>query len=225
MLRFLTRRPPLTRSLTAVVRFAVLAAAVWVSAHDLVYLAAHGVAGHRHSLEASGHGGYWVAIGFAVLLGMAALATLTAQRSQALRRRLADRGGVRVQRLAIHALLRRIASLSLLLFVACLAVFVVQENLEHFVHHAGHVPGLGVLYAGEYAATLPIFAALALTAATIGTFAIERLRALAEAVARAERASRPERATLRPSFLALPRVRDIRSTPDLGRAPPPLLAA
>jgi hypothetical protein len=225
MLRVMNRRRAPRSSLTTAARFGLLALAVWVPAHDLVYLAAYGVNGHRHSLEASGHGAYWLAIGLAALLGLTALATVIAQRSDALRRRLGELGGVSVRPVAPRRLVRRGARLWLLLLAACLAVFVVQENLEHLTQHAGHLPGLGVLYAGEYAATLPIFAALALAAAAIGSLAIERLRALAEAVARAERVPRPMREARRPSSVGGVRPREVRSTPDLGRAPPPLLAA
>jgi hypothetical protein len=208
-----------------IARFALLSAAVWVAAHDLVYLAGHGIRGYRPALEASGHGEYWLAIGVAALLGAGALATLVLQRSQRLARRMAEHGGPRVRPMSSARLVARIARLWLLLLVGTLAIFVLQENLEHLTQHAGHLPGLKVLYATDYAATLPIFAALALAAATIGSLGTERLRQLAEAVARAERAARPERQAPRPMLPDAPRVSDARSAPDLGRAPPPLLAA
>jgi hypothetical protein len=226
LMRHATHRRHLPGPSAAVIaRFALLTAAVWVAAHDLVYLAAHGVGGYRPALQASGHGGYWVAMGVAAVLGAGALATLALQRSHALARRLVQLGGLRVRPSSSARLVARIARLWLLLLVASLAIFIAQENLEHLTQHAGHVPGLEVLYGTEYHATLPIFAALALAAATIGSLAIERLRALAEAVARAERAPWPERRPRRPAPPDAPRVRDQRSAPDLGRAPPPLLAA
>jgi hypothetical protein len=204
-----------------VARFGLLAAAVMVAAHDLVYLAAYGLGAHRHALAASGHGGSWTAIVLTVLLAAGALGVLAVQRCRVLTRRLGDLGGVSVQPLSGAKLATRIGRLWLVVFAFTVALFLLQENLEHIVRHAGHVPGLGALYAGEYRAAIPILAVLSLAAATIGSLAIERLRALGEAVARAEQTTlRPRRQPLvRPaSVLVRPRAR--RATPDLGRAPP-----
>lgn len=203
------------------VRIGLLVVAVLVPAHDLVYLAAYGFARRHEALVASGHGAYWTAIAIGTLLGIGALAAVAAHRSRRLRRRLAELGGLHVDPIPAAALVGRIATLWLLLLATSLVVFVVQENFEHARQHPGHLPGLTALYAPDYQWALPIFAALSLAAAAIGSLTLARLHALADAVARAEGLKLTSAAEPigTPTF-ELAGTRRIRSTPDLGRAPP-----
>lgn len=203
-------------------RFAVLIAAVLVAAHDLVYLAAYGPRAQR-ILEAAGHGPAWVAVAVGALLGAGALAAITLHRSRVLRRRLTSLGGPALDPLPMPQLVRRIGRLWLPLLAVSLGVFAIQENLEHLQHH-GHLPGTAVLWSVGYEWALPIFAALTFGAAAIGTVAVSRIAALAAAVAKAFAA---RRRVTRPSWPIASdawRTRQLRSAPDLGRAPPLLLA-
>jgi hypothetical protein len=207
--------------LRALGRFGVLVAAVLVAAHDLVYLAAYGPRAQR-ILEEAGHGPTWVAVGVGALLGAAALAALTLHRSRMLRQRLIALGGPALAPLPVPQLVVRIGRLWMPLLAVSLVAFAVQENLEHLQHH-GHVPGAAVLWSVGYEWALPIFAALTFAAAAVGSVALARIAALALAVARASRAIRR---MMRPSWPITSdtwRTRQLRSVPDLGRAPPPLL--
>jgi hypothetical protein len=207
----------------AAARFAALTAAVVVAGHDLVYIAAHGLGSYRSALDASGHGVPWTGVGAAALLAAAALGAITVQRSRRLNRRLRDLGGADVGWGFASGLARRIGRLWLLLLATGLAVFTVQENIEHFAAHGGHFSYLEVLYAGEHALAIPVFALLSLAAATVGGLALERLHVLAKAVANAEnRSPRPERVGQRRPSPRLGRPRLLRGQPDLGRAPPQL---
>lgn len=203
-------------------RFAALTAAVLVASHDLVYLTAYGLGGFRSVLETSGHGAPWTGVWLAAILAAAALGAVAVQRSRRLNRRLRDLGGDVGWGFA-SGLARRIGRLWLLLLAAGLALFTVQENVHQFAQHGGHFSYLEVLYAGEYALAIPVFALLSLAAATAGSLALERLHALAKAVARAENKSpRPERAGQRRPSPRLGQPRLHRGQPDLGRAPPQL---
>jgi hypothetical protein len=213
------------RAVRRMVRFGLLALAVLVPAHDLVYLAAHG-ARQPDALADTGHSAYWSAIAISALLAAAALAALSLHRSRSLRSRLASLGGLRVDRLPTRVLVGQTLRLWVVLLGVTLTVFAVQENIEHISDHAGHLPGLGVLYAAENAWVLPIFGALSLAAALVGTITLARLRALAVAVARAIAALRHRaKEIVRPPARMPCAARPLRSTPDLGRAPPQVLSA
>lgn len=204
-------------------RFAALTAAVLVAGHDLVYLTAYGLGNYRSVLEAYGHGLPWTGVWLAAILAAAALGAIAVQRSRRFNRRLRDLGGADVGWEFTSGLARRIGRLWLLLLATGLAVFTVQENVEHFAQHGGHFYNLGVLYAGEYVLTIPVFALLSLAAATVGSLALERLRVLAKAVAHAETSShRPQWVGQRRPSPRLGRTGLYRGRPDLGRAPPPL---
>ncbi len=218
------RRPTtIWQRAVALSRFALLTMAVLVPAHDLVYLTAYGWAGQAQALAATGHGAYWTGIAVAAALGIGVLATVAVHRSRYLRRRLDALGDWTVASMPSSARAGRVVRLWITVLTAAIAVFLVQENVEHFTHHAGHLPGLAVLYAGEYVWAIPLFAVLSLAAATIGSLTLARLEAMAEALAtaRATLASAPRRAW-RPT-VEHPRIRWSRFNRDLGRAPPLLL--
>jgi hypothetical protein len=115
----------------------------------------------------------------------------------------------------------RVVGLWLGLLATVLVVFAVQENVEHVLHHGGHLPLADVLYVGEYTWTVPIFAIVALAAAAVGTVAIERIRLLAEAVRWWEGRHRSSAARIqRPGVVELPPSHHQRTY--RGRAPPRL---
>lgn len=207
-------------ALRGAARFVVLVAAVVVAGHDSLYLAAYGLRDYPHALASSGHGVPWTGICLAALLCVGGVAVVAFQRSHHLNRRLRQLGAPRVRTVQAGQLASRIAGLWLPLLVIALTIFAVQENVEHFTNHKGHLPLLEVLYAGEYQWAIPIFSLVALAAAAVGTLATAHLRALAEALERwQDRLARQ----IDPRF-TLPARRGFRQThigqPFRGRAPP-----
>jgi hypothetical protein len=199
-------------------RFALLVAVVAVAAHDLTYLIGHGVEGYTGALGATGHDAHWMPVAFGVaglLLGAAAVA---AARWRRLRRQLAQiAGGARHHRLGpiVPGALRLAARL----FVAALAVFVLQESLEAIAIGAP-APGPGILFATAYLAAIPAVAAVALLFAVMSELIDARILHLERALAIARRAlPRPTAAGVRRPSRAVP-VSSRSSLPDLGRAPP-----
>jgi hypothetical protein len=179
-----TRRPtspPLGRT-----RFAILAAVVLVLGHELVLRLGYGPAADASiALRATSHGLAWLLQALAALLATVGLAVVVLARLQRLRGRLASRAA------AIPALSRpdrrELLILWERLFAVALIGFIVQENLEHALIH-GHLPGLSMLYGGQYVATIPVFALLALAGAVIAGLARRRIEALEAAVRAADAA-------------------------------------
>ncbi|MGH2381155.1 MAG: hypothetical protein ACRDG7_08025 [Candidatus Limnocylindria bacterium] len=202
--------------------FVVLALAVLLVAHQLVYLATYGWRGVERALSSVGHDGYWFVIGSAVSLVLLVGFAFSLRRWLTLCAELRQSGAGRRQgsidwpvfRATVVRLVPRLALVALALFFA-------QENLEHYLHHAGHVPGLGVLLGPEYVATLPIFVAVAMVVALITALLRLGLAALARLVERTTR-RRPARDVPRPVGRQLPVHPCSRTAPDLGRAPPAL---
>ena len=201
-------------------RFALLVAVVAVTAHDATYLIGHGVDGYPAALGATGHDGHWlpVAIGVAALLLGAA--TVIAARWWRLRRQLSECSGnattARVGVVAPGAL-----RLAARLFVAALAVFVLQENLEAMAIGAP-TPGPAIVLAPSYLAAVPALAAAALLFAVMSELIDARIHHL-ERVLEIARAAlpRPSAAPMRPPARAAgPGVGSRSAQPDLGRAPP-----
>jgi len=208
--------PPLGRS-----RFAILAAVVLVVGHELVLRIGYGPAADASiALRATSHGLAWLLQALAALLATAGLAVVVLARLQRLRGRLVSQAAPiparsRPDRRELLILWER-------LFTVALIGFIVQENLEHGLVH-GHLPGLSMLYGGQYVATVPVFALLALAGALVAGFARRRLAALEAAVRAADAAlPRPLRQALQP----LP-PRDLRTGTllligSLSRRGPPL---
>jgi hypothetical protein len=201
-------------------RFALLVAVVAVTAHDVTYLVGHGVAGYPAALGATGHDGHWVAVAIGVATLLLGAATVAAARWWWLRRQLAARAGS-ASRHRIGSVRPGALRLAARLFAAALVVFVVQENLEAVAIGASP-PGIGILVAPGYLASMPALAVVALLFAVASELIDARIlgleRALTAALGALPRASaapirRPSRAdgSLRQSR---------RSLPNLGRAPP-----
>ena len=201
--------------------FIVLALAILLPAHQLVYLVTYGWWGVERALSSVGHDAYWLSTGALVSLALAIGLLLGLRRWLTLRADLRSVGG-RPRNLAsidwpvFRATVLRLAPR---LALAALALFLVQENLEHYIHHAGHVPGLGVLFGPEYVATIPIFALVATLVAVITSLLRLGLATLARLVDGLRRL-RPERKSLRPIGRRPSIHRWSHHTPDLGRAPP-----
>ncbi len=203
-------------------QFAALALVVLVVGHDLTFLSFNGLDGLGIALRQTGHDAYWPFTWLVAVLGVVALATIAVTRAARLLRSLNSVTPGSFGEVEPYA--RRFFRLWPRLAVVALAAFLLQEGVEHYVAHAGHLIGLREIVVGEYAAALPAFAfASGLVAAVASLFghAIEVLEA---AVRRA--AHRPRRALRglpHPSQPLLVRIRTSLATPDLGRAPPPSL--
>lgn len=203
--------------------FIVLALAVLLVAHQLVYLATYGWRGIERALASAGHDAYWLAIGSAVSLALLVGLGLCLRRWRELRAELRRSDGGRRPRARIDWDEVRTTVIELVprLALVALVLFFVQENVEHYLHHAGHVPGLGVLIGPDYVATLPIFLAISVVVALVNALLRLGLAALARLVDELRR-RRPERDVARPPGRCLPVHTCSRGTPDLGRAPPAL---
>lgn len=201
--------------------FIVLALAVLLVGHQFVYLATFGWRGIVRALASVGHDGYWLMIGSVVSLALLVGLYLSLRRWLTLRTELRELDRNERRRTSIDWALCRAMVTRLIprLALTALAIFFVQENLEHYLHHAGHVPGLGVLVGPDYVATLPIFLAVSVVVATVAAILRLGLAALERLVANSA-PRRPTRDIPRPAGRSLPLHPCSRSTPDLGRAPP-----
>lgn len=202
--------------------FVLLALVVLLVAHQCVYMATYGWRGVEQALTGAGHDGYWVLIGGGVSIALVSALGLSLRRWLTLRsamRRMSDRRRARIDwseaRVTVVHLAPRLA-------VAALLLFFIQENLEHYLYHGGHLPGMGVLIGPDYVGTLPIFAALAVVVAIVAAMLGLGLAALARLVETATGRQRPDRNLPRAAGRHLPAYPCSRTAPDLGRAPPAL---
>lgn len=201
-------------------RFVLLAAAIAVTAHDATYVIGHGVGGYPAALSATGHDRHWlpVAIGVATLLLGAA--TVVTVRWWRLRRQVAELASGAAQH-RIDRLAPRTVRLAARLFVAALAIFVIQENLEAVANGAA-APGPGIIIAPAYQAAAPVLVAVALLFAAMSELIDARILHLERVLAAVRgRLPRPSARRVRRSSRAdVVPGRSRSAQPDLGRAPP-----
>ncbi len=201
-------------------RFALLVAVVAVVAHDATYLVGHGLDGYPVALGATGHEGHWLPMAVGVIGLLLGAASVAAARWWRLRRQLAALDGDATDH-RLGPIFPRALRLTAWLFLAALAVFVFQENLEA-VAIGSPAPGPGIAVAPSYLAAVPVFAAVSFLFAVMSELVDARIlrleRALAIACCGHRRA--PSRLGGRASQAAGPRARSRSSQPDLGRAPP-----
>jgi hypothetical protein len=198
---------------------AVAVAAVAALGHDVAYTAAYGP-GAEAARRASGHEPYWAWTWLAVLAGVVALVAVAAFTTVQLLRRLEP--GARPRGIRLTPYLRELLRLWPRLALAALIVFTLQENVEHFVAHGGHVVGWQLFWSPEFVAVVPSFGLAALLVSAVAALFVSTITVLQEAVRRA--GARPSRA---PRSVRRPVGRDPRplwrgtlAAPDLGRAPP-----
>lgn len=166
-------------------RFIILAAAVLVIGHELVLRIGYGPGADASlALKGTSHGLAWLLQAATAWLATIGLAVVVISRIRRLRAHLLDRIG-HVPALARPSR-RQLLVLWERLFAVALIGFIVQENAEHALMH-GHLPGLSMLYGGQYVFTVPVFAVLALAAALVAALVGRRLATLERAVAEAER--------------------------------------
>lgn len=214
---------PAGGSRRAALSFALLTVAVLVVAHDLTYLAASGLDGLGAALARSGHGAYWPFTWLVAAAGLMGLAVVAFVRAARLLRAVRA-GGARAPLLGLRAYGAEVLRLWPRLALLALLVFVAQEAGEHYLMHGGHVLGVADFVSGAYAAALPAFAGVALLVAGIAALFRRTIDALEEAL-------RSARVTVRRLVARIvsppPRLTWLRSSlavPDIGRAPPLLLA-
>lgn len=197
----------------------VTVAAVAVLGHDLAYSVAFGPAAEA-ARRASGHEPYWAWTWLAVLAGMAALVAAAIFTMFRLLRRL--QRGERPRGIHVTPYLRQLLRLWPRLALAALALFTLQENVEHFVAHGGHVVGWQLLWSPEFLVAVPLFGLAALVVGAVAALFVSTIAVLQEAVRRAgARPARPPRSVRRPVGRdSRPIWRGTLAAPDLGRAPP-----
>ena len=218
--------PPAGRTgVSGAVRFASLALLVLVLGHDLTYLAASGFDGLGIALTRSGHGAYWPFTWLVAVAGVMTLIALAATRAVSLLRRMPGNRVLAVARSGIRSWSAELLRTWPRLALVALLIFVAQEGTEHFVVHGGHVLRPTDFVTGVYAATLPAFAIASLLVAGVSPLFRRAIRALEEAVQRVAILPRPGAALPAPVVPRLARIRSSLATPDIGRAPPILLAS
>jgi hypothetical protein len=218
--------PPAGRTgVSGAVRFASLALLVLVLGHDLTYLAASGFDGLGIALTRSGHGAYWPFTWLVAVAGVMTLIALAATRAVSLLRRMPGNRVLAVARSGIRSWSAELLRTWPRLALVALLIFVAQEGTEHFVVHGGHVLRPTDFVTGVYAATLPAFAIASLLVAGVSALFRRAIRALEEAVQRVAILPRPGAALPAPVVPRLARIRSSLATPDIGRAPPILLAS
>lgn len=201
-------------------RFALLVAVVAVAAHDVTYLIGHGLDGYPAALGATGHDAHWLPVAIGVAGLVLGAATVAAARWWRLRRQLAEVGGDSTRH-RIGPILPGALRLAAGLFLAALAVFVIQENLEAMAVGLP-APGPGIVVAADYLAAIPAVAVMALLFAVMSELIDARILRLARALDFARRAlpRPPAAASQRPSRAMLRPARSRGAQPNLGRAPP-----
>jgi hypothetical protein len=188
-------------------RLVLLAALVSIVGHEVALsLGNDPMARLSGSLRATEHGPGWLITVVTVAFAAVAALVIAAWRINSLRRRLLAASSAVPWSVAparadvLRAWLR--------IFTLAILAFLLQENLEHLLVH-GHAPLFEPLVAGQYVATLPIFAALALLSAATSLRLGRRIDHLAAAVlAAARHATRAPRRVSRPSA----RLDDLRVT-------------
>ena len=154
------------RRVPGLVLTAVLALAVLVVGHNLVFLITYG-SGSSVALIRTGHGSRWdetVRVVLAAEILLAAAATLRLAYLYRLVRRLSPEckaGG-----LSARGYIRAMLPLWAGLFATSMLLFVLQENLEHWGSGLGW-PGLSVLGSAAYVGPIPVFALVSFFVAAV----------------------------------------------------------
>ncbi len=141
-----------------------------ILAHHAIYLIAHGPAGYEGGLSADGHDGYWPAWagGVAVVGGLlAAVAGWQIRRLVHLR----HPGSHAFTDSGLRDYIRSMGYWWPRLLVAVTALLVLHENSE-YLRVGLDLPGLSVLWTGEYGAAMPAIAVV--------TFLVSAILALVE---------------------------------------------
>jgi hypothetical protein len=213
------RRPPLPkvpvmwRRVPGLVLTAVLALAVLVVGHNLVFLLTYGP-GSGVALIRTGHGSRWDETVRVVLSAeslLAATATLRLAYLCRLVRRLSPGfvGGGLSARGYIRALLPLWAGL----FASSTLLFVLQENLEHWNAGLG-LPGFSVLGSAAYVGPIPVFALVSLLVAAVTALFRWGVRSLEAQIVAGRTLNVPPASSPRRHFGPDP---DRRATSILGR--------
>lgn len=141
-----------------------------VLAHHVTYLLAHGPGGYDAAMSANGHDEYWSTWVGGVPIAAVLLVVVAAWQI----RRLAGLVNGRESGALVDGrprdYLRSVTYWWLRLLIGVTLLFVLQENAEHLRVGAG-MPGLDVLWTGEYGPAVPVIAAVSVLVSTaIGLF-------------------------------------------------------
>ena len=200
-------------------RNAILVLFALFVAHDAIYVAQFGV-GDRfaRAMSDGGHDGYWATVSLgigvaAAVIFLAALAVLSRLHGRA--------AAIGPAPSSEPGYLNELASTWLRLFPTVGLLFLLQENVEHYLVD-GHLAGLGVILGPD---VLPVLAATTLAVAALGSLLRWRIRVLEARVAAAMRHSyaRPTASRRPREWAAIAAAAPHRWTldrRDAGRAPP-----
>jgi hypothetical protein len=212
------------------IRFGLLAGIALLVGHDAVYAAEHGIGrGYGSAMTALGHDAYWLPVtglGLLAAIGLALASVLAIGRLQ---RRLHGIRSRRPIRSISVAYRRELGSLYPPLFLAVVALFTLQENIETILAR-GDLPGVDVLLGGPLPLAIPVLGLVSLAVAAVGALVRWRIATLQARLRGALHAARPEVGDARPARewaeigAAAPH-RWILDRRDAGRAPPLVLPA
>ena len=200
---------------------AVLALAVLVVGHNLVFVLTYGPA-YAHALARTGHDSRWEDTVRAVLAATGALATVAAARLVYLvslvRRTTRGRPGAE---LSARSYGRTLLTLWINLFAVALPLFALQENLERWGAGLG-LPGLAVLGSSGAAGPVPVFLFVSLIVAAVAALFRWGIATVEAQIAAGRNAARPSAAQPRRRLPTDPDrpVLSILGRNLAGRAPP-----
>lgn len=191
-------------------------------AHDAIYAVQFGI-GTRFAtaMTAGGHDGYWAPVSLGIGVAVAAIFLAALGVLSRLQRQAGSSGH---RPTSEPGYLHELASTWLRLFPTVGLLFLLQENVEHFLVD-GHLAGLGVVLGPD---VFPVLAATTFGIAAIGSLLRWRIRVLEARIAAARRHvfARPSASIQPQEWAAIAAAAPHRWTLDrldAGRAPPRIL--
>jgi hypothetical protein len=211
-----TTRATIAR-LSARIRLVVLVALALLVAHDAIYVAEYGI-GDRFAagMRDGGHDAYWLP--FTLIVVVAALAAFLV--GVALVARLQRQAGRRTP-VPGPSYLAELGTTWKRLLPVVVALFTLQENIEHLASH-GHVAGLEPLGGPGYELALPVLALTTLVLAAAGALLRWRIAVLRRRIEAApSRWRRPAAVFASRAWLTTLAIHEwLHDRRDAGRAPP-----
>ena len=215
--------------LSSLAALGAMALAALALGHELIYVIRHGTGeAYAVAMRQTGHDGYWAGFLMIVFAVTSALVAVTLAQIRRLRRLAAATraGSVSVHDLGPSRFVSLLGPLWLRLWVAVVAIYLLQENLETASTGAG-LPGLVGVVGGEHSMAIPVLLTVSLLVAAVGALVgwrreviIARLRAAAQGRLRASTtAPRPTQVNDRPRSVVEERRNGVRAPPSGALAP------